>query len=153
MDQVKRQQPQSSQRGIGWFRLWAVSAGALAVFHLAIAIWQLPDPQSISHERVYVSLTPDVQVKLDNAEALRDAPFAFRMSNGYLVNTQEKLNANSRRSNYPWLLVYEEVLQQKLLEDRLYFGAKMFAILLAAVSLIYALGRGVAWIRSGFSET
>lgn len=151
MGQITRQQRQSSQRGVGWLRLWIVAAGGLAVLFLAITIWKLPEPQSISHEIIYVSLTSDVQVEFDKAEALRDAPFAIRMSNGHVVNVQEKLNAESRRSNYPWLQMYEEVLQKKLLNDRLHFGAKMIALWLASVSLIYAMGLGVAWIRSGFS--
>jgi hypothetical protein len=134
----------------GWLRLWVVLSGAMLIVFGIWGFMEIPTAKNISHDRVYFSVARDMRTKLDAADATPASQVAIniRMSNGYIAKIKERVE---KQADVPWLVEYQDALDQELLRDRLVFSSKLFLTWAFTCLVTYFLGVGIAWIRRGFA--
>lgn len=133
----------------GWRRLWIVSAAAYAVALVLVAFVKFPSLSDIPAPAELTQKLPREYRELLHG-LIPDDGLKAQFPNGHILNFRAGVTDSQVDSVAK---VYSSIMNDELEANRKHFIVLLFAAWLIPVTLAYAIGEGVAWIRRGFSSS
>ena len=131
----------------GWRRLWIVAAVSWGLVVIVGAAVTWPPDYSVPAESALIERLPSEHRALLKG-FIPDDGLQIEMPNGHVLKFHQGVTTDQAT---PVTKAYAAVVESTVAEMRTAFVRNALLIWLVPLSLVYAIGEGIAWVRRGFA--